>query len=68
MIQTLNEGVSCNMGEGCVYNTGLYVPRTAMKICPAKLLMQYFTHPCLSTAIFHSQQADKKSCHKVEHS
>ena len=48
----MNEGVSSNMGEGCVYNAGIYVPRTAMKICPAKLLMQYFTHPTLSTAIF----------------
>ena len=35
MIQTLNEGVSSNMGESCVYNTGLYVLHATMDICPA---------------------------------
>ena len=44
--------VSCNIRESCVYNTGLYVSHATMENCPAKLLMQYFTHPTLSTAIF----------------
>ena len=35
MIQTLNEGVSSNMGESCVYNTGLYVPHATTEIRPA---------------------------------
>ena len=52
MIQTLNEDVSSNTGERCVYNTGLYVPRTTMDIWPVKYSCNVFTHPNLSTAIF----------------
>ena len=44
--------VSCNIRESCVYNTGVYVPHATMENCPAKLLVQCFTHPTLSTAIF----------------
>ena len=60
MIQTLNEGVSSNISESCVYNTGLYVPHATMDIC-AKYC---FTHPTLSTVTFPTVSKQMGSCHK----
>ena len=61
MIQTLNEGVSSNTGESCVYSTGLYVPHASTEIWPAKYC---FTNPTLSTVTFPTVSKQMGSCHK----